>query len=141
MPTRRPRKTIGIEDVTGEIDEVMTLLISMKNDNQSYDMIAESLTTEHTIVSAPLVRKVALGLCRSPKIEAALGLREETATVPLDMVRKNKPPSKWPKRPGIFIGCDEATRASFDSLRLPGESRGACLERLMLLAMGLREVV
>ena len=44
--------------------------------------------------------------------------------------------NKYHPRPGIFIGCDEATRASFDNLRAPGESRGECLERLMSLECG-----
>jgi hypothetical protein len=84
----RKRKPITEGDVIGEIDDVMATLINMKNDGRSWRMIANEIETEHIKLTPSLIRSTALGLCRSPKIEMALGLREETATVPLSQVRK-----------------------------------------------------
>ena len=134
MPTRRPRTTIGIDDISREPDEVMRMLISMKNDNRSWDMLAASLTTEHTKVSAPLVRKVALGLCKSPRVEAALGLREETITIPVSQYRKPRatPPRQ---RTRLTIDTDAATVTRYDYQR-GNSSRREYLAELMDLAEG-----
>jgi len=148
LERKKPQKKIGryrsvIEgpEIVTDIDEVMALLISMKNDNQSWQMIADKISTKHTTISAPLVRKVALGLCKSPKIEAALGLREETATVPLGMVRKNKPPKKWPARPGIFVSCSQKTKDLYSEKKPKGQTWGEWVADLVLLAEGIGEVV
>ena len=48
---------------------------------------------------------------------------------------------KHPPRHRLIIDCEPELRTAFDAMRRDGESRGACLERLMLLAQGIGEVV
>lgn len=117
MPTRRPRTTIESDDLHAEQDEIMRMLISMKNDNQSYQMIANELSTETIVITPSLVRKVALGLCHSPKIEMALGLIEEQVTVPLSQVRKHPRRSKpRPKRTRFTADVDPELIARIDAI-------------------------
>jgi len=142
MPTRRPRVTIEPDDLKREPDEVMLLLISKKNDNQTWDMIAEELTnasSRYTQVSPALVRKVALGICKSPKIEAALGLREEMATVPISRV-KRKYKRRNGKRTRLNIDCPPELIEQFDAAR-DGRTRAELLSDLLDLADGKGEVV
>jgi len=102
----RRRKMIEGPEIVTEIDEVMSLLISMKNDNRSWQMIADELGTKHTKISSALARKVALGLCKSEKVEAILGLREETATVPISQVRL-RPRNPNPRKKRRRFTCED----------------------------------
>lgn len=109
MLKRRPRKMVENGDLAREPDEAMLMLISMKNDNRTWQMIAESLTTEYRHISDALVRKVALGLCKSPRVEMALGLRDEMVTVSMPIKRYKRTykmrtaPAK--KRHRLLIEC------------------------------------
>ena len=111
MLKRRPRTLVEIGDLVREPDETMLTLISMKNDGRSWQMIADSISTEYTKVSDALVRKVALGLCKSPKIEMALGLRDEVVTVAMPIARykrtykKRTAPAR--KRHRLIIECTD----------------------------------
>ena len=77
----KARKQVDYSDFRHEPDETMLMLASMKNDNRSWRMIADSLSDDQSSVSPALVRKVTLGLCKSRKVETALGLIDATVEI------------------------------------------------------------
>lgn len=74
----RRRLSITYDDFVGEPTETMRILAHMKNDAHSWRTLAEGVNHHMTDgkVSHTLVRRVALGHCKSPRIDYALGIRQ-----------------------------------------------------------------
>lgn len=132
MALGRRRTTVKYEDLQCEPDDVMMMLIRKKNDSQSWRMIAEDLTTDYIKISPSLTRQVALGYCKSKKIEMALGIREPMVTVPLSCVKKRPARNRKQQRVRLNIDTTPELKARFDAQR--GDmSRSEYLERLLNL--------
>jgi hypothetical protein len=76
----RRRDLITEDRFKGEPTEIMLLLAKLKNEGHSWRSLAEKinpLIDKDQQVSHALIRRVALGECKSPRIEYALGVRQE----------------------------------------------------------------
>lgn len=65
-------------DPTKEVTETMLVLAQLKNEGRSWRSLADEINDRVTgkPFTHTLVRNVTLGLCKSPRIDYALGIRE-----------------------------------------------------------------
>lgn len=74
----RRREWVSYDDFVKPPTETMIMLANMKNDNHSWRSLADELNhgKEGVKIGPSLVRRVALGLCTSSRIDYALGIRQ-----------------------------------------------------------------
>lgn len=100
----RKRKNVSYDDFKSKPDETMILLSNMKNDGRSWRDIEAEFDYQF---SHNLIRKVALGECKSNLLSVALGVSEAPKTVNIEPcsecgeVHKLKHCNK--KRPAISV--------------------------------------
>ena len=127
----RRRDSISYDNRVEPPNETMLILAGMKNEGHSWRTLADEINYHITDgrVSHSLVRRVALGLCNSPRIDYALGIRQ--APPPIEVtpcpdcgklhkqVKECKPrrPPKGKVRLSLWVTEDERDiiRAAWDS--------------------------
>ncbi len=76
----RRREWVDLDSFVEPPNETMLILINMKNEGHSWRSLTDEINARldrDKQVSHALVRRVALGKCNSPRIEYALGVRQE----------------------------------------------------------------
>lgn len=101
MSGPRFRTLITVDDLVCNPSKTMLILISKKNSDKSWRMIADEISNERISITPSLARKVALGYCKSRKIDMALGIIEEEVIIPISEFNKLKRPKRKSKKSRI----------------------------------------
>ena len=137
----RPPKEYFLDDRTNDnFSRLQSVFYDMKNKGWTWDMIADSISTDDIEISGSLVRKYTLGECDSHKIKAAVGIEEPLVTVPISRVKRTyKKRTGKAKRTRLCIDCHPALIERFDDMRHE-RTRAELLVDLLDLADGVGQL-